>query len=261
MVSPNPKQQKAALQELQNTFNEPSMVSAIHYSCESFYNRPQGISPRITSIAVCNLATQQAESFSIHRTAEREQVSFEEIKNHYDKLESTMLSDFFDHLSQNSERKFLHWNMRDENYGFQAITHRMRVIGGTEKNVYRVPESQKIDLARLLKDIYGPTYIGDPRMQMLQEKNQMKPLNFLTGQGEADAFDAQQYHLLHLSSLAKAHSMTEIARLANNRQLKTNTRAWQMHGGRARATANLLFHRVAVGCYGIAGTISGIVFD
>ena len=237
------------------------MVSAIHYSCESFYNRPQGISPRITSIAVCNLATQQAESFSIHRTAERERISFEEIKDHYDSLENIMLSDFFEYLSQNEYRKFLHWNMRDENYGFQAIAHRLQVIGEVGKRIIRKPESQKSDLARLLKDIYGPTYVGDPRMQLLLEKNQMKPPNFLTGQQEAHAFESQQYHLLHLSSLAKAHAITEIARLAYNRQLKTNTSTWQMHGGHARATVNLLFHRVAVACYGIVGTISGIVFD
>ena len=41
-------------------------VVVIHYSCESFYDRSDGTSPRITSIAVRNLATGQTESFSIH---------------------------------------------------------------------------------------------------------------------------------------------------------------------------------------------------
>jgi hypothetical protein len=26
--------------------------------------------------------------------------------------------------------KYVHWNMRDVNYGFQAIEHRFRVLGG-----------------------------------------------------------------------------------------------------------------------------------
>ena len=47
-------------------------VVVIHYSCESFYDRPDGKSPRITSIAVRNLVTGQTESFSIHQIAERD---------------------------------------------------------------------------------------------------------------------------------------------------------------------------------------------
>jgi len=37
----------------------------IHYSCESFYDRPNGASPRITSIAVRKLDSGQTLSFSI----------------------------------------------------------------------------------------------------------------------------------------------------------------------------------------------------
>ena len=55
--------------QLVKIINNPNDVVVIHYSCESFYDRPDGTSPRITSIAVRNLATGQTESFSIHQIA------------------------------------------------------------------------------------------------------------------------------------------------------------------------------------------------
>ena len=149
-----------------------------------------------------------------------------------------MLSDFFDYLTSERNTKFLHWNMRDGNYGFQAIKHRMRVLNPEASNIYDVPESQKYDLARILKDVYGPVYVGDPRMQKLLEKNEMVPQDFLPGQKEANAFENQLYTELYLSSLSKAKAIAEIARLAHNRKLKTNTNMWQMHGGKARALLN-----------------------
>ena len=62
-------------------------VLVIHYSCESFYNRVDRTSPRITSIAVRNLSTGQTESFSIHQIAERDKkLSIESINSHYNEL-------------------------------------------------------------------------------------------------------------------------------------------------------------------------------
>ena len=79
--------------------------------------------------------------------------------------------------------------MRDANYGFQAISHRFQVLDGDPTVLYEVPENKKVDLARLLKDIYGDEYIGDPRMQKLFEKNDILPLDFLSGKDEATALD------------------------------------------------------------------------
>lgn len=66
----------------------------IHYSGESFYDRPDGASPRITSIAVRKLDTGQTLSFSIHQVAERAGIAFAQIERSYDKLERMMLDAF-----------------------------------------------------------------------------------------------------------------------------------------------------------------------
>ncbi|GBQ90445.1 hypothetical protein [Gluconobacter albidus] len=55
---------------LKELFANPEKASMIHYSCEGFYNLPDGRSPRITSIAIRKLDNAQTESFSIHQVAE-----------------------------------------------------------------------------------------------------------------------------------------------------------------------------------------------
>ena len=97
-----------------------------------------------------------------------------------------MLDEFFERIGKHRDMKYLHWNMRDINYGFAAIEHRYKVLGG--KPVV-VEDRNKFDLARLLIDIYGIGYIGHPRLSILLEKNNIKPLDFLTGAEEAEAFE------------------------------------------------------------------------
>ena len=63
---------REAKKQLTDVCGKQNRILVIHYSCESFYDRGEAESPRITSIAVRNLATAQAKSFSIHQLAERD---------------------------------------------------------------------------------------------------------------------------------------------------------------------------------------------
>ena len=132
MTAPNPKRQRLALAILDRLFTEAANIWVIHYSCESFYDRPEGRSPRITSIAVRSLNSGQTRSFSIHQVAERGRVPHGEIVDRYDELERRMLDEFFDHIGGHRNMHYLHWNMRDINFGFAAIEHRYRVLGGDQ---------------------------------------------------------------------------------------------------------------------------------
>jgi hypothetical protein len=185
----------------------------IHYSCESFYDRPNGQSPRITSIAVRNVRSGQTRSFSIHQVAEQQGVPFDEIDKRYDALELKMLNAFYSHVSSFQGTKYIHWNMRDINYGFAAIEHRHRVLGGQP---VVIEDDRKIDLARLLIDIYGVGYAAHPRLT-------------------AQAFENRNFVALHQSTLRKVDILADILERAHDRQLKTNTTWWEMHGGRCRA--------------------------
>lgn len=74
-----------------------------------------------------------------------------------------MLQEFFEHARGNQGMKYLHWNMRDINYGFAAVEHRFRVLGGEP---FVIADDRKIDLARLLIDIFRVGYAGHPRLRV-----------------------------------------------------------------------------------------------
>jgi len=214
------RRHRKARSKLRELFSRPDNVSAIHYSCESFYDLPDGRSPRITSIAVRNLDTGQTDSFSIHQVAELKglPLTTQAIEPLYNDLEKDMLAAFYGHLQNHNSQTFLHWNMRDKNYGFQAIEHRYRVLAGTP---IVVPDDRKVDLSRLFIDLYGVGYIGHPRLENLLHKNHITLLDFMTGKEEAEAFVVGRYVDLHRSTLRKVDVLCNLASRAYDDKLAT----------------------------------------
>ncbi|GAD89655.1 MULTISPECIES: hypothetical protein [Vibrio] len=202
-------------------------VLVIHYSCESFYNRPEGQTPRVTSIAVRNYASGQTASFSIHKVAELKGVAFPDIDREYDKLEKEMLKEFYVFLEKHKNYDWVHWNMRDINYGFPALEHRFRVLKGKP---VELDESRKFDLSRALVSIFGNKYIGHPRLIKLMEANHITALDLLDGPGEATAFENKEFVKLHQSTLRKVDVLANILGRVIDRSIKTNATWQDTHG-------------------------------
>lgn len=196
----------------------------IHYSCESFYEIKDGKTPRITSIAVRFLHTAQTKSFSIHKIAELKKIPIAEISDNYDSLEKEMLKEFFDFVKLHKDYKWIHWNMRDINYGFEALQYRANVLGLT--NIAEINDSNKFDLARLLIDKYGKKYSSHPRLPSIIKMNHISPKNWLNGDEEATAFENKEYVKLHQSTLAKVDVFENIIKLTSEENLK-NQSTWK----------------------------------
>jgi len=252
------QKRKRARETLARLMSDPEHVVVIHYSCESFYDRPNGTSPRITSIAVRNLGTAQTVSFSIHQVAERQSYSIAEIDERYDDLERQMLDEFYDYVRTHQGFIWLHWNMRDINYGFQAIAHRYRVLGGTP---IIIEESRLVDLSRLLVAIYGIGYIGHPRLVKLVEKNKISKRDFLTGAEEAEAFERREYVRLHLSTLRKVDILANIAERSDSGILKTNATWREIYGLYPEAIAEWLKEHWIPTLIGALLTIAGFIWS
>ena len=73
-------QRKSAQNNIESIANNANHAFVIHYSCESFYDTPNGRSARITTIATRNLDSGQTRSFSIHQVAEKLKIDFEKIE-------------------------------------------------------------------------------------------------------------------------------------------------------------------------------------
>lgn len=207
--------------------NNSSNYYIIHYSCESFYDIKDGRTPRVTSIAIRSYDTGQTDSFSIHKMAEKKRIPLKSIVDCYDELELGMLEEYFEFVRQHQKFKWIHWNMRDINFGFKAIEHRFEVLGG---NPVIIPEANKIDMSRLLIGKYGVAYIGHPRMESLIAKNHIHPKDYLSGAQEAEAFERQEYIKLHQSTLRKVDLFANLLERTINNSLLTNSRWFEIYG-------------------------------
>jgi hypothetical protein len=246
------KRRKSTIQKMDALLDQASTALVIHYSCESFYDKTDGRTPRVTSIAVRNLASGQTDSFSIHQVAEERGVPFDQIDLQYDDMERAMLDRLFDFVRSHQHFNWIHWNMRDVNYGFAAIEHRFRVLGGAP---IQIAEDRKFDLSRALVDLYGVGYIGHPRLETLIAKNQITSKDFLTGKEEAAAFDAKEFVKLHQSTLRKADTLANIFERTSTNSLKTNSSWLERHGYTPAAVAEWAKEHWVVSILAVSGIV------
>lgn len=180
---------------------KPEDFYIIHYSCESLDDRNSGLAPRITSIAVFHVATQQTKSFSTHLIAEELGVSREDIEPRLDDIEKELLEKFSCFLTGERQNKnWIHWNMRNSAFGFEHLAHRYRVLN--KKDMNNISMERRINLSDILQDRYGSNYVKDPKMPNLMELNGT-PRHFLSGSDEVKLFTEKKYFELHLSTLSK----------------------------------------------------------
>lgn len=216
------------------------MCLVIHYSCDSFYNIKDGRTPRVTSIAVRQFSSGQTTSFSIHKSAELGGVEQADIAAKYDELEKNMLSEFFAFVNTKQDHTFFHWNMRDINYGFQAIEHRFKVLKGKPVTIY---DDKKLDLARELVALFGVKYAphGDTgRLHSLMDMNHITAKDVLNGPGEAEAFEKQKFVKLHQSTLRKVDVIANLLDRTLDGSLKTKASWREIHGIHPSALLELI---------------------
>lgn len=230
------RERKEVRQRFEEMNKRRDMVLVIHYSCESFYDIKDGRTPRVTSIAVRQFASGQTHSFSIHKSAELKGVPTADIAARYDELEKDMLAEFFGFLKTKPDHSFVHWNMRDINYGFQAIEHRFKVLKGKPVSV---ADDKKFDLARELVAMFGVKYAPHGtagRMHSLMEMNHITAKDALNGKGEAEAFENQEFVKLHQSTLRKVDVIANLLDRTLDGSIKTKATWFDLHG----------FHPIAI---------------
>ena len=215
---------KYASNILKGIENKPEKYLIIHYSCESFYNLG-GKSPRIASISVRQFNNAQTNNFSIHQYSEMLNIPITD--DTYRDIEKKLLTDFFTFVDKNLDKIWIHWNMRDSVFGFNAIEQRFRVLGGKPQ---AIDNDKKIDLGHLFKLLYGGDYIENPHIEKLLELNKFNPKQFLNGKQEAEAFDNSKYVKLSMSTSSKVNLFSTFVTHAINQTLKTRIPNWKIGG-------------------------------
>ena len=250
------RRRKNGLAALHQLRDDERHVYVVHYSCESFYDREGGPAPKATSIAVRQWSSGSTESFSVHQCAEELGIAPADITARYDEIERRLLSSFYECVRSKDGATWVHWNMRDINYGFPALAHRARILGVEPAHI---DDSKKVDLARLLVDLHGVGYAPHPRMASLTAINKITNKDGLTGQEEADAFEAGQYVKMHLSTLRKVDVMAGILGRAVDGSLITKSTLTERYGSHLGVAVGFVTEHWIVSVLGFIATIAGIV--
>lgn len=204
----------------------------IHYSCESFFNT-HGRTPRVTSIVVKNRDNNISVVFSIHLMAQIKKKDLTNLSDtDFDYIENEMLKDFYKYLKKHLNYKWVHWNMRNASFGFEAIANRFRILGG---NPQQIDDQFKYDLPEILGHIYTYKFAkhNEPtkgQFLNLCHKNLISTRDALTGKQEAEAFDGRDFLKLHMSSMRKVEMMDRILTLQEKNKLKNDVWLYKQCG-------------------------------
>lgn len=222
----------------------------IHYSCQTLSDENEGYSPRITSIAVLHALSSQMHSFSVHLVAEEMGIPREEIFDRYDDIERQMLKNYFDFLATKRDNSiWVHWNMSNINYGFEALEHRFRVL--THNEPIHIDEKNKFNLSTIIKKKFGADYVKHPQMVNLMELNGGRDRHFLSGEEEVRAFKAKEFIKLHNSTMYKTYFFREVFNRLISNTLRTENNQFKYK-------LNQLYQNPMVQILGIIGIIGSL---
>lgn len=224
------EQRKQGLKQLSEIVVNIHKTLIIHYSCESFITS-NGQTPRITSICIRYVASAQAKSFSIHLEAQFSGKDFRNLNpTEYNELEKKMLKSFYDFVKKHKDYKWVHWNMRDSNFGFEAIGNRYRILGGKPIGI---DDDRKYDFPRILGSIYTYGYEENKpfgRLLNLAKRNRISTDGALPGADEAKAFDNKEYLKLHKSTLRKVDVIESLIERVDGNELKVAVGKKKIYG-------------------------------
>jgi len=244
---------------------ENNKTLIIHYSCESFFNL-EGRTPRVTSICVKNRGNNSTKTFSIHLQAQfhkKELCCITDEENDF--LEKQMLKEFFDFLKKHQTYNWVHWNMRNSSYGFEAIANRYRILGGTVKEI---EDQFKFDLPRILSLIYTHDFESHgpiPKKGQLLNlalRNKVSLRDALEGKEEAESFDNKEYLKLHMSTCRKVDVINEILTLEEKSKLKVKTKVVNIYGLTPKGISEIVKNNsFLIAIYSFIIFIIGIVLE
>lgn len=231
-----------AWQQLSNVFEAPDRAFAIHYALQRLNRDRSEPSPPVAAVAIRHIGTGKVHVFSIKREADAAGLDLSAAlsSDRMNALEYSLLFKLNDFLATHTEHLFVHWYMRDDRFGFQALDQRFRktqadllahlhggrsvasaaafgfAAGGSPYPV-RVPDTAKVDLGLVLRQLYG---IGPIGLSKLASRNGLSHAELIEGADEPEMFERGNHSRLEWSSSTKARLIEEIARRAAEGRLQ-----------------------------------------
>ena len=158
------KERRLAASNLKKLTEDPNKVLFIHYSQSNTFDDDDygNISPIITSIVIKSLDGQIDQQFAIHFEADKADIPIDEIQYSYRDLELRILKAFNDFVRRHREYNWIHWDMKNIHFGFEAIKHRYEKVFGDLKDYNEIPINNKKNLSDIIEGMYGEGFVNGP---------------------------------------------------------------------------------------------------
>lgn len=225
------KEYKEANEFLKKYLENRKDYAIIHFARENHFDERYIKGPRIISIAVLYPDSDRMSIYSLQRSAEIGGMDFSACSDgEKDHIEKSMLSDFFNEVKNSGTKMWLHWNMKNDNFGFQTLSNRYKNLGGIIETEMQFKDDCTKNISTLFKMKYGPNYISrindvKGKMYALFEKNGITDPDLLNGLDEVREFASGHYVKVELSVVAKVKAFEQLIDYARNGELKTNSKA------------------------------------
>lgn len=208
---------------ISSIFNSTGNHYIIHYSCSDLHQNPGLMRAHINSIVLKDFQTGSEFVFDLVNISKSMNVVLS-IQNEID-VEKELLKRYNDFIKTHKNSFFVHWQMRNTSFGFQAIENRIQHLLCIVPEI--IDKDKKIDLMRVLYDIYGDGFSVHPIMIDMAKLNNLYDHRFLTGDIEAKEFFNQNYSAVTRSTIRKVSIFSEFVRLIYKNKLKTRLSWWQ----------------------------------
>lgn len=191
------KERKIARKNLGSLVEDPSKVLCIHYSESQTYDDDYGnISPIITSIVIKSLDDTIDKQFAIHFEADKAGIPIDQIQDSYRELELRILKSYNDFVKRHKHCIWLHWDMKNIHFGFEAIRHRYEKIFEGLDDYYEIPSFSKYSLFKILEGMYGEGFVkGTDKLRTLMTTNNsdVDLPQYLERQVESSEFESKNF--------------------------------------------------------------------
>lgn len=202
-------------------YEDPSKVLIIYYS--NFINDYEPFSSAVSSIVIRSLDKSIYQCFSIHLEADLSKLDVDTIEDNYIDLEYMILLKFSKFLKGHKDYIWMHWNMNNIEYGFEALKHRFdKLSQGSTEQFEEVVGRNKFDLNNFFEIFYGENYsVGPDKLKTLVDFNDAdKHGLFLSQKEECNEFIKKNYSAVIKSVDFKVNFISQIPIQFENKTLK-----------------------------------------
>lgn len=192
------KDRKIAVKNLKKITEDSSKVLFVHYSASNTYDDDDygNISPIITSIVIKSLDGQIDKQFAIHLEADKADIPKDQIQDSYRELELRILRLYNDFAKRHLDCYWIHWDMKNIHFGFEAIKHRYEKIFEDLNDYCEVPNPKKKNLRTILEGMYGDNFVSGSdtlKALMLCNSNDIEDGNYLSFDDESSQFGNKNF--------------------------------------------------------------------